>query len=270
MCPARPQRKWILSIEDNEDELLFVRGILDKTLYPVTWAKDASEAEERLKDAVFSLILVGRGFSDLIEELKIAHPRIPVVAMVECRDRSMAAAHLRATVQSIAEKPVGAPAPAADGAPVFLETIQGFDHPRGFKKTLEMEIARSRRYMRTFTILHLDVGDEEIGAISTAIRSCCRAVDRPARTGSHEFAVLCPEIGPDDTARLLDQFGEALPSSVAIGIASYPQDGADAKALMAAATESLHRKKRAIKRARLPRFDEPLYSVASPEAKGGL
>lgn len=85
--------------------------------------------------------------------------------------------------------------------------LTGALNPRAFYKAVDMEIFRSRRYERPFTICYLDadnfkqindayghhVGSELLVKIVKTISRTLRATDIVARLGGDEFAVLLPE-----------------------------------------------------------------------------
>ena len=72
-----------------------------------------------------------------------------------------------------------------------------------------------------------------------------RLVDTIARTGGDEFVLVAPgSAGVTVAKRVLDGIAaleavDGLPVSVTVGVARFPQDGADAEALVAAARRAL-------------------------------
>ncbi len=89
-------RRWILYVEDNEDDLRLVREILPISEYPVTWAASGSEARRFLSDVRFDLLLLDHGLPDtngllLLDEFRLSHPRLPVVILTGREDEALAA-----------------------------------------------------------------------------------------------------------------------------------------------------------------------------------
>jgi diguanylate cyclase (GGDEF)-like protein len=90
---------------------------------------------------------------------------------------------------------------------VRIDKLTGLANDRYFAELLNMEIERSRRTQRPFSIacmdladfkslsdsLSLSAGDEALQAIATRARSTLRKVDVVARLGGDQFAVLMPE-----------------------------------------------------------------------------
>lgn len=101
-----------------------------------------------------------------------------------------------------------------------------------------------------------DIGDELLHIVASRIRSCCRAVDFPFRSGGDEFGVLVGAPLAAATATALascivascsEPFalpGGLLRLSVSIGISLYPRHGADLREMMRRADEALYEVKR--------------------------
>lgn len=140
---------------------------------------------------------------------------------------------------------------------------------RHLQESLDREINRSKRYMKGFSILLLDIdnfkhlndtyghlaGDEVLKQLALIMRSCVRDTDVVARYGGEEFMCILSETGLEGaqtTAERIRQAVELHPFvfegrtqqvTVSIGIAHFP-DHADAKpALIAAADKALYRAK---------------------------
>ena len=100
-----------------------------------------------------------------------------------------------------------------------------------------------------------DVGDVVLARFADRLRSLVRPGDTVARTGGDEFTIVARDLAQPATAeqvaqRLLDglnvpvelgNYASTLGSS--IGIAVYPEDGADARTLLKNADTALHRAK---------------------------
>lgn len=87
------------------------------------------------------------------------------------------------------------------------------------------------------------VGDELLALVASRIRSCIRDVDVAARLGGDEFCVLLRQEGPAEARKVADRILEALVAPFQIrgftveigasaGVASAPDDGCTAEALL--------------------------------------
>ena len=141
---------------------------------------------------------------------------------------------------------------------------------RGFMRELERLIDRARRYKEQGAMLFVDLdglkmindtfghkaGDEALIQVAQLLVGGLRRSDVVARIGGDEFAILLShtdEVSAHETAgRLVDkiadcdfmQEGDALPLSVAIGVAAISGDE-EAQAIMARADEEMYRRKAA-------------------------
>jgi diguanylate cyclase (GGDEF)-like protein len=131
---------------------------------------------------------------------------------------------------------------------------------------LEYELERSRRHNHELSLLlvrpdafdevQLRFGEpaatETLSAVAEAIGLNLRASDVPLRLGTFDFGVILPET-PSETARVLGERirlsvggqrlpvggGEEVDISVAVGVASFPNDGTSSEELLAAARRAL-------------------------------
>lgn len=85
--------------------------------------------------------------------------------------------------------------------------LTGAANPRAFYKALELEVSRSRRYRRTFSVCYFDadnfkkindtlghnVGSDLLVKVVDVTKANLRATDTIARLGGDEFAILLPE-----------------------------------------------------------------------------
>jgi diguanylate cyclase (GGDEF)-like protein len=92
------------------------------------------------------------------------------------------------------------------------DALTGLYNRHKLTQIIEMEIERSVRYQRPFSVILLDidyfklvndtwghnVGDEVLVAFSTIIKDTIRAADKVGRWGGEEFLILCPESRQED------------------------------------------------------------------------
>jgi diguanylate cyclase (GGDEF)-like protein len=150
------------------------------------------------------------------------------------------------------------------------DTLIKLPNRRGFMRELERLIDRASRYGHKSAMLFVDLdglkmindsfghqaGDEALIEVAQLLTKGVRRSDIVARIGGDEFAILLQnsseEAAHETAARLVDlvcgcEFrhdGEALPLSIAIGVAMI--DGEDSSAaVMARADEEMYRRKAA-------------------------
>ncbi|HEU4456961.1 MAG TPA: sensor domain-containing diguanylate cyclase [Longimicrobium sp.] len=153
-------------------------------------------------------------------------------------------------------------------AQATIDPLTGCHNRRGFDEILEMEIARSRRSGRSFTLALLDidhfkkindefgheVGDHALQRIGRAVRHTFRTTDSACRYGGEEFAMIFPETGKDEGLRLAERLRlliESLPPTAEVprpltasfGVATYPDDGRDPTELIRGADRALYQAK---------------------------
>jgi diguanylate cyclase (GGDEF)-like protein/PAS domain S-box-containing protein len=100
-------------------------------------------------------------------------------------------------------------------------------------------------------------GDAVLREVSRRLRATLRKSDTVARLGGDEFVVLLPEVGQRDVAAMVARrlvtvmsrdavsIGErSLPLTLSLGVALYPDDGADMAELLAHADSALYEAKR--------------------------
>ncbi len=149
------------------------------------------------------------------------------------------------------------------------DSLTGLPNRKHFHDQLAETIASARPDKRTFTVLYLDldgfktinddlghaVGDQLIENTARRLEQCVRKDDMVARVGGDEFVVLLQDVASSDVSRVAEKIieslskpfmlaGKVLSITTSIGIATYPQDGVDANALLHSADCAMYEAKR--------------------------
>jgi diguanylate cyclase (GGDEF)-like protein len=137
-----------------------------------------------------------------------------------------------------------------------------------FWEVFELELARARRYGRALSLVLVDVddfkryndalghleGDRALAALARVMEQASRKHDLVARVGGEEFAVLLPETACAGAGAFAEKIRDrvrreqigaefAMPLSVSLGVASFPDHAQEPPALFAAADRELYRAK---------------------------
>jgi diguanylate cyclase (GGDEF)-like protein len=157
----------------------------------------------------------------------------------------------------------------------FTDSLTGLANRRFVERQLDREISRARRQASRFSVLFFDVdrfkgindvfghraGDETLIAIGRFLQSSLRDYDVCARFGGDEFVVVlfdCDRRNAEGRLRSIQSgvAGMAFEPSPGLqvllslsgGAATYPADGANAEALIAAADRRMYEDKSARRR----------------------
>jgi diguanylate cyclase (GGDEF)-like protein len=150
----------------------------------------------------------------------------------------------------------------------LVDPLTGLYNRRQFVAALTLELRRSQRYELELALLMLDLdgfkrlnddqghlfGDLVLQRVAQVLRRSVRDADSACRYGGDEFAVVLPEtdrLGAYALAervreRIHERFGAKPVRGLSVvvrlsgGIAAYPQDGAHASDLVAAADRALY------------------------------
>lgn len=141
---------------------------------------------------------------------------------------------------------------------------------RLFDEMFEQEVARAKRYQRTFSLLMIDIdhfkkindtfghlaGDSVLRQLGAVIGGRSRRNDVVARVGGDEFALIIPEIGLQSAMELgrkinrlvsetrFEFEGNDIDVSLSIGVAEWEQAFEDGQDLLKATDEKLYEAKR--------------------------
>jgi diguanylate cyclase (GGDEF)-like protein len=153
----------------------------------------------------------------------------------------------------------------------ITDSLTGLFNRRYFEERFIEELHRSERHNLSFSLAMIDIddfklfndteghisGDEMLKAISFIAKETLRVSDVIARFGGEEFAVIMPQTGKEEaflvTERIRKAVREMIPRNwkkypketitVSIGIASFPEDGANRKEIIRSADRALYRSK---------------------------
>jgi diguanylate cyclase (GGDEF)-like protein len=151
----------------------------------------------------------------------------------------------------------------------YRDTLTGLPNRLLFADRLEQAVVRAERTRTSMALMLIDIddfklvndsfghdaGDKLIKAVGDLISKSLRRADTIARLGGDEFAVVIEGIqGPEDAISIADNLTTILEhnvrlddqetyTSASIGIAVYPGDGKDARALLKNADTAMYRAK---------------------------
>jgi len=141
----------------------------------------------------------------------------------------------------------------------LTDPLTGLANARTVARVLDLEVARAQRQGTEVSVALFDVdgfrelnaasgsraGDHVLRQVATVLAESVRLVDTIARTGGDEFVLVAPGSAGVTVARRvmdgiarLDAVGDHT-ITVSAAVARFPQDGADAEALVVAARAAL-------------------------------
>jgi diguanylate cyclase (GGDEF)-like protein len=152
----------------------------------------------------------------------------------------------------------------------LTDEVTGLNNMRNFFFLTDVQEKIAARYGKRFAIAMLDAdnlkslndahghfaGTDLIRHVARIIRENIRCSDITARYGGDEFVIMFTESSKEDVRtvveRILQQMrestfefqGHRLGSTMSAGIASFPEDGADVKTVMAKADEAMFTSKK--------------------------
>ncbi|UCD93956.1 MAG: GGDEF domain-containing protein [Candidatus Zixiibacteriota bacterium] len=153
----------------------------------------------------------------------------------------------------------------------YTDSLTGMYNLRYFKKRINEEFQRAKRYERNLTLLIFDIddlkyvndkyghlaGDALLKAFGRTLTESVRTNDVISRYGGDEFCLIMPETGHEDAQTFMERIkeriasgkckiewgGKSLDYTVSIGGAIYPLDAAVIDGLIHAADMALLRAK---------------------------
>ena len=145
------------------------------------------------------------------------------------------------------------------------DALTGLANYREFMDKLELEVRRTERNLRQFTVLLVDVndlktindrqghlaGNRALKRLAAILKEQSRGTDVAARYGGDEFGVVLIDSDLGMAQQVIRRIEARLQNdpeepgmSVSIGIALYPEDGRNAKELLSVADRQLYQRKR--------------------------
>ncbi|MDQ1397255.1 MAG: hypothetical protein QOG64_2514 [Acidimicrobiaceae bacterium] len=141
------------------------------------------------------------------------------------------------------------------------DSLTGLLNRRSYEEMLDQAVSRSLRYGWPFALMTLDLnsfksvndrlghaaGDITLRAVGMELRHSLRAGDVAARIGGDEFALILANGSPEALRPLLERLersvNDAVPDanvSFSAGLASFPEEAADAESLSRLADQRLY------------------------------
>lgn len=155
---------------------------------------------------------------------------------------------------------------------VVRDGLTGLFNYRHFKENLEMEVTRSLRHKREFSLVFIDVdsfkvyndthghpdGDALLINLSQLMQERLRHADLACRYGGEEFVLLLPETPKQGAAVVAENLRKLVEStpfkggatqpfgkvSISIGVATFPEDGDASSVLMERVDRALYEAKK--------------------------
>lgn len=144
------------------------------------------------------------------------------------------------------------------------DPLTGLANRRTFDRVLELELARAVRQGTSLSVALFDindlegimrrhgatVGDDVLRRVASSLADSVRLVDTIARYGGDEFALVAPgaagRLVAERVVRQVAAAGSELPGPIGLraGVARFPDQGATAQELLAAADGALREAKR--------------------------
>ncbi len=171
----------------------------------------------------------------------------------------------------------------------LTDDVTGINNMRNFFQLADTQEKLAKRYIRPFAICMIDAdnlkkvndryghfaGTKLIQQVARMITANIRGSDICARYGGDEFVIMFSENGKDDVLNAVERIvggmaaepfdfeGQSILTTLSAGLAGYPEDGDDVRAVMANADEAMYVSKRSGKN-RLTVFSKTMY----PESFG--
>src|SRR3954447_10013852 len=170
------------------------------------------------------------------------------------------------------------------------DPLTGLRNRRAFEETMKAEVERAKRTHRPLCLLVCDLdhfklvndrfghptGDSALFRVGQLLSASRREIDPVARTGGEEFALILPETNGQEGYVVAERLREAvedafieeaIPLTMSIGVASYPNQGHEPDTLIAAADQALYAAKELGRNRTVVFSDEVSLIAPSPGGK---
>ncbi len=150
------------------------------------------------------------------------------------------------------------------------DSLTGLFNRKHLMEKLDIELGRSARYQRDFTLLIIDIdhfkryndtyghlaGDEVLRRMGAILKKSIRKSDYAARYGGEEFIVLLPETGAEAGAQMAERIRRRMAEeemgsdtnrtnvTISGGVASFPDYGEEAESIIKNADAALYEAKK--------------------------
>jgi len=153
----------------------------------------------------------------------------------------------------------------------ITDSLTGLFNRRYFEERFYEEIQRSSRHDLIFSLAMVDIddfkifndteghlaGDEILKCIANIAKDCLRITDVISRFGGEEFAIIMPQTDKIEAFQVAERIRKAIKEhlprtwhtfpndhlTITIGVATFPSDGLDRKALIRNTDRALYRGK---------------------------
>lgn len=153
----------------------------------------------------------------------------------------------------------------------LYDALTGLPNRKLLDERLKQTIAKARRHQGVFALMFIDLdkfkpvndtyghayGDLLLKEVAKRLQNCMRESDTACRLGGDEFVALLSEVdGPEAAMKVATKIlnrltlpyevvGHVFDISASIGVALYPENGVDGKALMKSADMAMYEAKNA-------------------------
>jgi len=150
-----------------------------------------------------------------------------------------------------------------------IDPLTGLFNYKHLNEQLRLEIERARRFGNPLSILLADLdrfkslndrfghpwGNEALHAVGRLIGDSTRTIDTAAKYGGDDFSIILPNTDRRGACRAAERLvknmrelrlpgvGDRFRITLSVGVASFPEDGTDVRALIRSADEALDRAK---------------------------
>ena len=270
----------VLLVEDNPADARLVEMVLQQlttTRFQVHWVDRLQSAFDKLADTNFDVVLLDLNLPDAwgLETFTQMHQRAPniaVIVMSGLGDETVALKALQGGAQDYLVKGEITPRSLERSLRYALrlgetlaelrrlattDPLTGLLNRREFDRLLAEESARARRSGHPLGLVLVDVdhfkrindsrghaaGDAVLRGLAERITRAARSVDRIARIGGDELAVLLPQTDPAGalaTARGICAEARSAGDTVSAGAAALAGATCESEVLLAAADRALY------------------------------